>query len=1258
MSGQMFYIGWGTALRYVWQMYKEYIQGAPVEADTDVIALALIQECAINGPPRDACHRTVMAQIQRHNDRVLAHTAEKMNIHLLRTLPEHHQRQAMLGDIDNPHLYALETMPEYKRFAESVAQSVGVAAEELKFSIANTANRTLQITAQYLDNVTEFANQTASDLAANYGGIGGRVFQIPQDLAERVVEFTKNSIRYTACNLNNTDPMCAGISILPTPKKFDGVFQNLNLGWYFSMVCTLVGVAISGYMIFKCCRRSSPTVINNYYGIAGQVLKHPASEESQDHAEEVKQVRRAARNPTKQILQVNSDQLEEETKTPRRAQAGPMSQSTPPQSKASILRQLDASNVAPSKPNVGVQRVAESKARVQRVAAKYRNTIDELVGTSFEKALENLVGWIAANLPPEGQKLTWSQTVRWWVPLVCKGDIKEKRQSVRGPLLVALLCADASELPSYHPCSRQFEPETQKEWDKLGRWEVEFYGEICKLKNRDIQAQTKVAFLLHVLQNPTRWRNPKHWFGNGNIPRYEKSELLGYIYSHSSEYEQLLPQIIEILAARPLLLQTYLEDIIDAANESDFAFHLEKDIKAHTKAAGTATETGTATEIKESKWIYGPVWKSPEIDWAFVYYSLKTYSPTNQEKVTADMLRANTRLSKDQLYWLSHNDIVWITHLLEHRLQEGIQSRHQVFLPFDTSSTIFKPGVVHDQLWNLMVSGKTGLGGDTSLGHLKVTLLQAAARLENEILEEHFLFTTGVFNRQMAPIVKASLDAGERAIPEIFQCRDFLMTPTVQQVQWLDSADFRADSATIMADRLVKETKTYAAYFTKVHGKEVDQKGDICKVHVLTTIETSVSFVKTPLFDECRQVHFQLRQEFPGWNVHLDRFNYYQPIQNGKYTMVVHQRKSVPALSKTVTTQMLTPAVLVKLLHTLHFVNQRQIMLHVSPDRIRYCPSSNVFFLELFYASRLNAPDLPPTWTTAFQEEKWAPLPAGLSVSQQQYAYLLLSWCIIKYPQFRAHWGTDKLVPEVRTHMNKLGPKNVESVLLHAALDGKDSIEFLINGCVLENVYDTMQELDRLHRWTLDLVAMHAKGQWACCTPELLKNRLERTHAMTMNAEGVVAPEIVKASKGMISPGEPWTTAKDVKAFLKSIILLPQFLQTGVFDPVNLPFHAPTDLPMLLLNYEKPSSRQSREKHVTAEDCLEAVTETLWFLENATLLYAFCRRKDLSAFLNRSHHPERLSLTRMKLGEKIEVDIHLKLLYIEANTFDHTHWSE
>lgn len=1224
-------LDWGTRIKYLLHRWKEYWQGEKLKSDFDVATLNRIELCTQMTFNRANCVKEVFQTVRANEKYVVQAMKVDLQDDLLHRLPPLIQRQALQDYVKNPHAYALNTDPEYREKVEKVAEALGQSVNEVRLVVENAAERVLQISAETLTNVSQTANQTASalmqtlrqtsDVTAPHVGV------ISQEEAAKYVENTANALQRTFCTLGQAGPEeCKGVVTQNFGADFKGIFQHFDLGWWPHIIITMAGVYIANSLWFKY-RQSTNSKTSYSVRPRKPRLKAAANQSSVPAAANQPSVPAAANQPS--VKQRSSPAA-----VPRQ------------ESKAYVppVSRVPAQRV--SEPSVSVQRVSESKARVQRVAAKYRNTIDELVGTSFEKALENLVGWIAANLPPEGQKLTWSQSFRYYFPRVNR-DIKETRQSVRGRLLVALLCADASELPPYHPCSRQFEPETQKEWDKLGPWEVEFYGEIRKLKNRDIQAQTKVAFLLHVLQNPTRWLNPKHWFGNGNIPRYEKSELLGYIYSQSSEYEQLLPHVLEILAARPLLLQTYLEDIIDAANESDFAFYLEKDIKAHTKAAGTATE------IKESKWIYGPVWKSPKIDWAFVYYSLK---PTNQEKVTADMLRANTRLSKDQLYWLSHNDIVWTTHLLEHRLQEGIQSRHQVFLPFDTSSTIFKPGVVHDQLWNLMVSGVTGLGGDISLGHLKVTLLQAAARLENEILEEHFLFTTGVFNQTMAPMVKASLDAGERAIPEMFQCRDFLMTPTVQQVQWLDSSDFRADSAMIMADRLVKETKTYAAYFTKVHGKEVDQKGDICKVHVLTTIETSVSFVKTPLFDECRQVHFQLRQEFPGWNAHLDRFNYYQPIQNGKYTMVVHQRKSVPALSKTVTAQMLTPAVLVKLLHTLHFVNQRQIMLHVSPDRIRYCPSSNVFFLELFYASRLNAPDLPPTWTTAFQEEKWAPLPAGLGVSQQQYAYLLLSWCIIKYPQFRAHWGTDKLVPEVRTHMNKLGPKNVESVLLHAALDGKDSIEFLINGCVLENTYDTIQELDRLHRWTLDLVAMHAKGQWACCTPELLKTRLERTHAMTMNAEGVVAPEIVKASKGMIPPDEPWTTAKDVKAFLKSIILLPQFLQTGVFDPVNLPFHAPTDLPMLLLNYEKPSSRQSREKYVTAEDCLEAVTETLWFLENATLLYAFCRRKDLSRFL--SPRPKRLSLTRMELGEKIEVDIHLKLLYIEANTFDRTHWSE
>ena len=1227
----MFMLGWGTHVKYRLQLLREWIQGEELKGDFDVVTLRKVEQCAELGVDRGVCLNEALQTIRDNAPNVLrAMKVELLNEQLNR-LPDHIQKQALQQYAKNPHSYALVTDPEYRKEVEKVAEALGQSIDEVRLTVGNVAERVLQISAETLGNVSQVANQTASALVETLRESSSDVTVTPTGVIspERAEQFGKtaaNNFLNSVCSLGQgTNEQCEDVVPQNFGADWKGYFQNFNLGWWPHIIATMAGVYIAGSLWFK--YRQSTNSKTSYSVRPRKPRPKAAANQSSVSAAANQPSAPAAAN------QPSVNQRSSLAAVPRQ------------ESKAYVppVSRVPAQRV--SEPSVSVQRVSESKARVQRVAAKYRNTIDELVGTSFDKALENLVGWIAANLPPEGQKLTWSQSFRYYIPRVNR-DIKETRQSVRGRLLLALLCADASELPPYHPCSRQFEPETQKEWDKLGPWEVEFYREIRKLKNRDIQAQTKVAFLLHVLQNPTRWLNPKHWFGNGNIPRYEKSELLGYIYSQSSEYEQLLPHVLEILAARPLLLQTYLEDIIDAANESDFAFYLEKDIKAHTKAAGTATE------IKESKWIYGPVWKSPKIDWAFVYYSLK---PTNQEKVTADMLRANTRLSKDQLYWLSHNDIVWTTHLLEHRLQEGIQSRHQVFLPFDTSSTIFKPGVVHDQLWNLMISGVTGLGGDISLGHLKVTLLQAAARLENEILEEHFLFTTGVFNQTMAPMVKASLDAGERAIPEMFQCRDFLMTPTVQQVQWLDSSDFRADSATIMADRLVKETKTYAAYFTKVHGKEVDQKGDICKVHVLTTIETSVSFVKTPLFEECRQVHFQLRQEFPGWNAYLDRFNYYQPIQNGKYTMVVHQRKSIPALSKTVTAQMLTPAVLVKLLHTLHFVNQRQIMLHVSPDRIRYCPSSNVFFLELFYASRLNAPDLPPTWTTAFQEEKWAPLPEGLSVSQQQYVYLLLSWCIIKYPQFRAHWGTDKLVPEVRTHMNKLGPKNVESVLLHAALDG-NSIEFLINGCVLENAYDTMQELDRLHRWTLDLVAMHAKRQWACCTPDLLKNRLERTHAMTMNAEGLVAPEIVKASKGMISPDEPWTTAKDVKAFLKSIILLPQFQQTGEFDPVNLPFHAPTDLPMLLLNYEKPSSRQSREKYVTAEDCLEAVTETLWFLENATLLYAFCRRKDLSGFLLR--HPERLSLTRMKLGDKIEVDIHLKLLYIEANAFDHTHWSE
>lgn len=1217
-------LDWGTRIKYLLHRWKEYFQGEELKSDFDVVTLKKIELCTQMTFNRANCIKEAFQTVRANEKYVVQAMKVELENDLLHRLPDPIQKQALRDFATNPHSYALITDPEYRKEVEKVAEALGQSVNEVRLVVENAAERVLQISAETLTNVSQTANQTASALIQTLRQTSDvtapRLGVISPEKAKQFAANTANKLAYSVCSLEQASPeQCEGVVTQNFGADWKGVFQHLDLGWWPHIIATMAGVAIGGWLWFK--YRQSTKSETSYTDRPRKPRAKPVA---------------ANRPSVKQRSILVSAVPREESKA-----------FVPSVSRApAVPRQESKAFVSPVS-RAGVQRVAQPKA-------KYRNTIDELVGSSFDQAVENLVGWIATHLPPESQKLTWSQHFRYYIPRVNR-DIKETREMVRGRLLVALLCADANELPPYHPCSRQFEPEeAQKEWSKLGSFEIEFYSDIRNLKNRDIQAQTKVAFLLQVLQNPWRWRNPKHWFGYRNIPRYEKSELLGYIYSHASEYEQLLPHIIEILAARPLLLQTYLEDIIDdntTAKDNDFAFEIEQAIKAHAHAARTATE------IKESKWIYGPVWKSPHIDWTFIYYSLKEYPQTDgKEKVTADMLRANTVLNQAQLYWLSHNEVVWMQHLVERRLQEGIQSRHQVFLPFDTSSVVFKPGGVHDQLWNLMVSGKTGLGGDISFGHIKVTLLQAAARLENEILEEHFLFTTGVFHRHFTPIVKDMLDAGVRDIPQIFQCRDMLLTPTVQQVQWLDSADFKADSANIMADRLVKEAKKYEAYFSKVHGKEVDQKGDICKVHVLTTIETSVSFVRTPLAEECRQAHFQLRQEFPGWNPHLDRFNYYQPIQNGKYTMVVHQRKSIPALSKTVTAQMLTPAVLVKLLHALHLANRCQVLVRVSPDRIRYCPSANVFFLELFYASRLNAPDLPPTWQTVFQEEKWAPLPEGLSPFQQQYAYLLLSWCIIKYPQFRPHWGTDKLVPEVRTHMTKLGPKNVETVLLQAALDGKDSIEYLINGCVLENTYDTMQGLDRLHRWTQDLVAMHAKQQWACCTPELLKYRLERTHTMTMNAQGFVAPEIVKASKGMIPPNEAWSNAKDVNAFLKSIILLPQFLETGEFDPVNLPLHAPDDLPVLLLKYEKPSARYTLERQMTAEDCLKAVNDTLWFLENATLLYSFCRRKGLATFLQPK--PQRVSLTRMKLGDQIEVDIDQKLLYIEEKTFEPSQWSE
>lgn len=1254
MADPNYLTNWGVYFRYYFHRLRETYQGEKLLADKDVDHLRTVFECTAEGTPYGDCFDAVMRIVNASRQAVLDEATKKAMAISMNGMTQETKTGFFNKLVQDPHTFAVMTDTAYREKVTEVASITSQSIETARLNIAEHGESILRIAGETIGDVSGAIVQTAQGfLGTSPSSIGGPPGTISRGEAILTQNRVLDNVKYAYCNIvNATEEICKNVTVHNHGAKWAGWLPDF---WYYARITALIGVAIGGFILYKnltCNRQSNSTVTVKVEVDSGKATRRTPVRSSKD-------TKRAAKAPTKQILVSAEDESEDdeseeeqpevETKTPQRATSKAASQSTPPQPKPSSLRQLSASQPKPS------NRVSfsESKAAtpvVDKAPAsalidpKFRDDIDELVGTSFVKAVENLMGWIAANMPPESKPITWSQSIRYSIPFA-RNDLLKTREAVRERVLVALLCADANELPPYHPCSGQFEPKLQKEWDKLGKFEKDLYADIVRWNKRDLEAATKVSFLLQVLQNRMHQLNPMRFLGFEDVPYYDKNSLLGFIYKHHKTYESLMPRILEILAARPLLLQKYLDHIIDkntTEKQQDFVGDLQQ--KIEERDANIAAQRS----ISDSKWIYEPVWKHKPIDWTFVYYSLKDYSPTNSDKVTPHLLDHDVLLTRKQLYWLllTNRAEMWMFHLIKRRWTEGIQSRHQVSLPFNSTCFVYKPGVVHRQLWTLMETGNflTPTGNwrqDIVLGHVKVALLEAAARVDNEILEEHFLFTRGPYDQLFSHIVADSPDYPEEKRPASFTCRDFLGTRTLQWVTWLNSDDFKAESATIMADRFVKHAKSYASYFPKVHEKEVDQKGDICKVHVLTTIETSVSFVKIPLFRECQLVHVQLRQEFPGWNSYLDRFNYYQEIASGKYTMVVHQRRSIPALSKTVTTQMLSGAVLLRLLHTLQFVTQRNVLLHVSPDRIRYCPSSNVFFLELFYAKRLND-EQAPDWEQAFAAEKWAPLPPNLTVSQQQYAYLLLSWCVIKYPELRPHWGTPDFVTRVRTYMNKPATRSAETLFLEAALDGKDrSVDSLINGCVLDNLYDSIQELDKLHRWTQDLVDIHSNKQWAFCTPELLHHRLRRDLVMPMNDRGWVPVNIVKAAKGMVPANTSWSTAKDVEAFLKSIILLHQFKDTGEFDPAKLPHHNENALPVLLLS----------NKTRTAERCLKAVTDTLWFLENVTLLYNKCRQQGMTNNILLPK-PQRVNLTRFKLGNTIEVDIDLKKLYIGQDEID------